>query len=52
MRFQSVIESDGGICKRALDDVQPIRMQDFIDLLNVSFDSVETYRVHNGDMKV
>lgn len=49
MKFQTLIESDEGICKRALDDIQPISMQDFIDLLSVSFDRVEAYKVHNGE---
>ena len=49
MRFPIVIESDECICKRALDDIQPIRMQDVIDLLRVSFDRVETYKVHIGE---
>ena len=38
MRFQTSIESDEGICKRALDDIQHIRMQDAIDLLSVQTD--------------
>lgn len=52
MKFQIVIESDKGAFKCAVDDIQPTRMQDFIDLLRVSFDRVEAYKVHIGDMKV
>ena len=51
MKFQVAIESDEGVCKRALDDTT-LRMQDAIDILNVSFDRVEAYKVHIGDMRV
>ena len=49
MKFQTLLESDECICKRAIDDIQPIRIQDAIDILSVSFDRVEAYKVHNGE---
>ena len=53
MKFQFVIESDKGTFKCAVDDIQPTRTQDAIDILSVSFSKViEAYKAHDEDVKV
>lgn len=53
MKFQIVIESDKGAFKCAVDDIQPTRMQDAIDILSVAFNKViEAYKAHDEDMPV
>lgn len=53
MKFQIVIESDKGAFKCVVDDIQPTRMQDAIDILSVSFNKViEAYKAHNEDTEV
>ena len=53
MKFQIVIESDKGAFKCVVDDIQPTKMQDAIDILSVAFNKViEAYRTHNEDTEV
>ena len=53
MRFQIVVERDKGVFKCAVDDIQPTKMQDAIDMLSVAFNKViEAYKAHNEDTEV
>ena len=53
MRFQIVVESDKCTFKCALDDIQPTKMQDAIDILSVAFNKViEAYKTHDDDVEV
>ena len=50
MRFQIKIEDDTGTFSCTVDDINPVKMQDAIDLLNVSFSRViEAYTLHDED---
>lgn len=53
MRFQIVIESNKGTFKCTVDDIQPTKMQDAIDMLGVAFNKViEAYKAHDEDVKI
>lgn len=53
MKFQIVIESGKGDFKCTVDDIQPTKMQDAIDILSVAFNKViEAYKAHDEDIKI
>lgn len=53
MRLQIEIESDTSTFKCVLDDIQPTKMQDAIDILSVAFNKViEAYKTHDEDIQV
>lgn len=53
MKFQVAIESDKGAFKCTVDDIQPTRMQDAIEILSVAFNKIiEAYKAYDEDVKV